>query len=354
MERIVYLLGAGFSAPLGLPVMSNFRSKSLDMYNSNPAEYAHFKVVFDTIREMSIIKNYYEANLFNIEEILSILEMGEFLEGKRLEDVFIQYIKDVIAFYTPEMKSYEAGRIPGNWADWLFGPSNIWKPYGMFIGSVLNLSFRTGSFGFDGSYENIVCEVQTHPATNYSIVTLNYDLIPETICAYVKRYAIPSGGARPLTFDGKLAKLHGSIDTSILVPPTWNKGVTQDIVPTWKLAHEILANATQLRIIGYSLAQADAYVRYLLKSATMKESHLRRIDVICRDADGSAKVRYDEFINTKFGDYRFAAAEVETYLSRHVNAYESVGPGVRSLDKLESAHNDFMSNPRAVKYPGLA
>ena len=32
MERVVYLLGAGFSAPLGLPVMSNFLEKSKYMY----------------------------------------------------------------------------------------------------------------------------------------------------------------------------------------------------------------------------------------------------------------------------------------------------------------------------------
>jgi NAD-dependent SIR2 family protein deacetylase len=72
MERIVYLLGAGFSAPLGLPVMSNFYFKSQDMFLTDPEKYGHFKDVFDTIRDMSIIKNYYDANLFNIEEILSV------------------------------------------------------------------------------------------------------------------------------------------------------------------------------------------------------------------------------------------------------------------------------------------
>src|SRR5437899_2255848 len=100
MERIVYLLGAGFSAPLGLPVMRNFRLKSQDMYLADSDKYGHFKEVFDTIRDMSIIKNYYDANLFNIEDILSILEMGEYLEGGSLKEVFLRYIKDVIAFYT--------------------------------------------------------------------------------------------------------------------------------------------------------------------------------------------------------------------------------------------------------------
>ena len=72
---------------------------------------------------MSIIKNYYQANLFNIEDILSVLEMGEYLEGKPLKDVFLKYITDVIAYYTPELRPHGAGAIPGNWDAWLFGES---------------------------------------------------------------------------------------------------------------------------------------------------------------------------------------------------------------------------------------
>lgn len=45
--------------------------------------------MFDEINELSISKNYYSADLFNIEEILSIIEMGTFLEGEKLKKVFI-------------------------------------------------------------------------------------------------------------------------------------------------------------------------------------------------------------------------------------------------------------------------
>jgi hypothetical protein len=73
MERVVYLLGAGFSAPLGLPVMSNFLEKSKDMYFETPDRYKYFSDVFNQIRDFSVVKNYYNSDLFNIEEILSIL-----------------------------------------------------------------------------------------------------------------------------------------------------------------------------------------------------------------------------------------------------------------------------------------
>jgi hypothetical protein len=349
MERIVYLLGAGFSAPLGLPVMSDFYFKSQDMYLGDPDKYGHFKEVFDTIRDMSIIKNYYEANLFNIEEILSILEMRDYLESRSLKEVFLKYIRDVVGFYTPTINSFAAGKIPGNWADWLYGPSDLWKPYGMFIGAMLNLSVKVSRFGFSGNYENLVCDVQSNPKTHYSIITLNYDLIPETICDYLRQYALPSENSVTPGFNKenvRLAKLHGSIDSGVIVPPTWSKGINKEIVPIWATAYQLLTRATQIRIIGYSLATADAYVKYLIKSAITKEPHIKKIDVICRDPDGSVKARFDDFI--KFVNYRFANGTVEFYLRRHVNAYGGGRMETLSLDKLEMAHNQFMTEPNTL------
>jgi hypothetical protein len=101
INHVTYLLGAGFSAPLGLPVMNNFLIKSKDIYASESEKYPHFKEVFDQITAMNVAKSYYSADLFNIEEILSMLEIQEFIERGRLRESFIQYIRDVIKYYTP-------------------------------------------------------------------------------------------------------------------------------------------------------------------------------------------------------------------------------------------------------------
>lgn len=341
MEHVVYLLGAGFSAPLGLPVMRDFKLKSQDMYLSDPRTYAHFKEVFDTIRDMSLIKNYYDSNLFNIEEILSILEMGEYLEGKRLKDVFLKYIKDVIAYFTPSLETYEPGKIPGNWWDSLFGPGARWRPYGYFISSLLNVSVHPGVRGFSGNYKDLICEIATDPKVTYSIITLNYDLVPETIINHLNGFTVTM--VDPIAFNrgyGGLSKLHGSIDTGVIVPPTWSKGVNTSIVSEWKVAYQFLSEATQLRILGYSLATADAYVKYLLKSAITKEPRLKQIDVICRDADGSVKARYDEFI--KFDYYRFVSRSVDEYLALNNQMSGGDRTGLK-FNKLEMAHANFMS-----------
>lgn len=107
MNRVVYFLGAGFSASLGLPVMSDFLMRSKDMYALDPDRYEHFQDVFKTIERLSISKNYYETDLFNIEEILSILEMRELLGEEEVRSLFIKYIIDVIEHYTPSIRKDE-------------------------------------------------------------------------------------------------------------------------------------------------------------------------------------------------------------------------------------------------------
>jgi hypothetical protein len=360
MEKVVYLLGAGFSAPLGLPLMSNFRLKSEEMYAENPERYAHFKEVFDTIRHISISKSYYETNVFNIEDILSILEMGEYLEGRPLKETFLKYIADVIEYYTPDLQPHEKA-LPGNWTEWLWGTDRSWYPYAFFVGSLLNLRFLLAGETFQkGLYQEIMCASNHKPRVRYSIVTLNYDLVPERVCSFINgRYQtereisfvteLGSGSLYPTFADGRftasLAKLHGSVDTGVIIPPTWSKGVNRDILPAWRLAYQLLADATQLRIIGYSLPTADAYVKFLLKSAVIQDPHLKKIDVICRDSDGAVKRRYDDFI--KFDYYKFVNAGVTDYLNLHMRKYErgkADKPDGFVLNKLEEAHEEFMES----------
>src|SRR4051812_9097662 len=101
MEKVVYLLGAGFSAPLGLPLMSNFLVRSKDAFAADPDKYAHFQEVFKTIDGMHVCKSYFDADLWNIEEVLSILEMREGLAASSVARSFTKYIIDVIQHYTP-------------------------------------------------------------------------------------------------------------------------------------------------------------------------------------------------------------------------------------------------------------
>jgi len=220
----------------------------------------------------------------------------------------------------------------------------------MFVGSLLDLNFSRGSPQLHGHYSDIIVGTNISPRARYSVITLNYDMILESVCEFVNDNYRPqewrvsfidsvSTKDRSPSLKGRhapsLAKLHGSAHAGNIVPPTWNKGNHPEIVPTWKLAYQLLTKADQLRIIGYSLPTADTYVRYLLKSAAISNQHLKRIDVICLDPDGSVEARYNEFM--KFDYFRFFTEDTSQYLVTVFNS-PSRTPTLIELNGLEEAH----------------
>jgi len=140
-----------------------------------------------------------------------------------------------------------------------------------------------------------------------------------------------------------LAKLHGSLDTGVIVPPTWAKGNNPKINSIWKNAYKILCEANHIRFIGYSLPIADSYIKFLLKSAVVKTEHLKSIDVICLDNDGSVRKRYDEFL--EFNYYKFANVDVTEYLTMLSSQYKGISPRKEMvrMNALEKIHYTFMN-----------
>ena len=351
-ELVVYLLGAGFSAPLGLPVMSNFLEKSKDLFYLKDAlttdQSKCFKEVFEAIHTMSVVKNYYETDLFNIEEILSILTMQHRLGGEPLKKAFLRYIADVIEFYTPEVPRLSVPHT-SEWYKGLY--SSMGEPgqyYGLFVGSLFQLSISPPAGGAKRYLNRFV---------DYGVITLNYDLVLERFARSLKANypnAPTSFFRTKYIFDDgiPLAKLHGSVrhgsvdkseesDKNVIVAPTWNKEVSQDLLLDWTLAFQLLSAANHLRVIGYSLPTADAYIKYLLRAASIKSHHLKRIDVLCRDdRRNSVRARYEEFVDP--ARLRFVSGDVTDYLRTVYDASIKGASGDKlELRYLETKHREF-------------
>jgi hypothetical protein len=351
MDRVVYIIGAGFSAPLGVPVMGNFLFKSKDLYFNEPEKYPHFNQVFETINKLSVTKNYYDCDLFNIEEILSIIEMNEFLEGKKLKIDFINYIRDVVSSYTPEYGAIDKN-LPGNWEDFLFGRDQPFALYGYFVASLMGLKFirkESNRIETNRTYDFVA---EKNIKAEYSVLSLNYDMVLENVASAINEQYISVNEIEfnKSSYDSTwasthLAKLHGCLSNDEIVPPTWAKGTHDSIVPTWKNAFKLLNDANHIRFIGYSLPVADSYLKYLLKAAVIDAPHLKSLDVICMDGDGSTKSRYDEFF--EFSNYRFKDGSVTDYfetLKSIVNSSKNRRQGYVNTSYLEEAHNRFMGN----------
>lgn len=355
MERVVYWLGAGFSAPLGLPVTSNFLMKSKDQFAADPVTFKSFEEIFPQIDALAKAKSFFSTDLFNVEEVLSLIEMNANLnsKGKAFRVDFLDYIRAVIEYHTPTPAT--PSHYPNNWWDYIFGSDSIHRTFGTLVASLHGISIRNSRPGDSDQSKRFESRVFPNRNTLYSVVTVNYDLVLERYAklltsnynfsaGFVRRQEQP---AAELGQDVYLAKLHGSVESVDLVPPTWNKGLYPGIVDSWQLAYRVLSSANHLRIIGYSLPTSDNYVRFLLKSAALASHNLKSIDVLCLDDKRqSIKSRYDEFID--FPYYRFCNENVIDYLRPLHDRRTGNDPEVE-FAALEKTHGEFFAEHATQK-----
>jgi len=342
MEKIVYILGAGFSAYAGVPLMNNFILKAKDIYYTGESKYAYFGKIFDKIDELAKVKNFFKADLYNIEEVLSLFDTEAILyRNTKFKSEFIRFISDTIEYYT--FKNLDI-KLSVDWEKRFLGKQMTSK-YAFFASSLMGTSFTAKDI-LNIQKGDIVIGRTENKDYRYSIISLNYDLLLENCINCINDFYSPQ---IPFEFEKErylknwetphLCKLHGSIETKNIIPPTWSKNTSDDsIQKTWKNAYNILKDATQIRIVGYSLPITDNNIRFLLKSAMLKNESLKKIDVICLDKTGKIKSIYDEFID--FNYYDFINERIETYLSPAGNLNKSRNQVL--LSNLEKLHRDFM------------
>lgn len=310
-EKVCYILGAGFSRPLGLPLMNDFLSLAKDMYFKDGSKYEYFKDIFKMFDEFSKIHNYMKSDQLNIEELLSLADMKDYVQGTRRAIKIKKFIIDVIGHYTPELNVVRG--------------IGAYKNYIGFVSAMASCQAR------DQKYE-------------YSIVTLNYDTIIENVIDSLREViAVDIYNDRTLrqyAVNPPIAKLHGCVRGENIQTPTWNKGGNKDFQQAWRLAHESLSSANHLRIIGYSLPESDSYIKYLLKIAMLNVEHLKTIDVVCLDdASSSVEKRYSSFIG--FRDWKYINANTEQYLATFYSSLAG-GPGGVEVSGLKDGHANFI------------
>ena len=235
----------------------------------------------------------------------------------------------------------------------IFGKNYLYNSYGYFIASLHNLVLKTME-NIDHA-EPIKERKASRNTTNhtYSVITLNYDLVLEKFSDYLNKYfrsdvkiefgtEIGSNTTYP-----SLIKLHGNVSTQNIIPPTWNKVLSDESIKnSWAKAHQLLQETNHIRILGYSLPVTDSYIKFLLKSAVINSEHLKSIAVICLDnQQDEVQEKYDNFI--QFHNYRFKRANIEDYLKKiQIFSYGSrVTKNIETtltFDMLEKAHEDFM------------
>jgi len=367
-ENVLYILGAGFSAPLGLPIMSNFMNRARDIFCDNPKEMKHIGSYLRKIRDLGFVRNYVEFDYFNIEDILSLIEMQALGNARQKERVDIRrFIADVINKSMPEFGP--AASTPPSRDDKIYGNFNIPRQkygenimrsygYGLFVANLIKLIVGPDQ---DSNFRELnICRDFSSNGSNYAVITFNYDTVIEKIIERIISNTYPTNTNSNLTIIDKyknrvnffkdqgiftLAKLHGTAsEPSSITPPTSRKLDSEKMTPVWRLSYNLIAEANHIRIIGYSMPKSDNHFRFLLAAGLSKSKNLKSIDIICLDENGDVRQRFASVINHK---HRFVNGDVAEYLAvleEKSKNQHTADSRIREckFEHLEQAHTEYI------------
>jgi NAD-dependent SIR2 family protein deacetylase len=366
-DRNVYILGAGFSANAGAPLVNVFldRARRLMSRNSNQlndAERKHFEAVFDYRQEMSRARDKVILDLDNIENLFGLVEISNRLQetlnetrnstiymiAKTLQLEIGANPRDFPKFSIPanprEIPNIEALGLnlePGN------GDQNVkWYRIGMydyFAGLVCGL-FNPKSFsesrkdtvitfnydlvferglrniGFDADYnlnKEIVSDRRPTPTGGYCDVLKLHGSTNWGVCAACNNRVVvldEKVTVSPDDFRQMQCKCGKSDFHPFLIPPSWDKSEYRSVIaPVWKKAIEELKAANRICIIGYSMPEMDGFFKYLLTMALAHNSQLEKLIVVdFNQHDGNVppeeapvRQRYLNLFDAVFRDRRF-------------------------------------------------
>jgi hypothetical protein len=319
MARTVYVFGAGASAHLGVPLMDRFIDVADELRQSSEVSRDAFELFFKLIQDrLPQLHAKSVVDLTNIESVFSLVEMGSLvgrLPGTPAGEV--------------EAARFATRRVLAETVEetCLFAVSQgQWQPSSPYLSIA----------------DHVERSHQTDVDSSVALITFNYDLgldfalhwsnliIDYGLDAQIQPGKVPllklhgslnwaacneCGLIRPLTFE-QIFRLEGNrrfrdgnvgfplrasrclsnlgahcskspIDRDpALVPPSWNKTqYQQQFKQIWRHAAKELSEADDIRVIGYSLPQSDAFFRDLLALGLAGTTRLKSFSVIDPLAD---------------------------------------------------------------------
>jgi hypothetical protein len=308
-DNHVYILGAGYSAARGLPLIANFMNRMRDAaiwcesnHRQGEAEAIHEVLRFRLNAAAAAYR--VPIDLENIEELFSLASAS----SKEIVSSMKVSIAATLAFCAEKYPS----------------------PHIRFGSSEVDKADLVGHADQDGAdhltrhmpmYDVLALRLLLglHPERS-SVITFNYDdLVEQSIARLGGAYnfgfsqAPKLKGAVPYDKNGlPILKLHGSVTWSNtngeftvhkdyasvvgdglvpeIIPPTWNKSIANQLAEVWFSAISRLSTATKIFIIGFSMPKTDMHFRYLLAAGMKENVSLREIVFVDPAADISKRV----------------------------------------------------------------
>jgi hypothetical protein len=380
-DHNVYILGAGYSAEAGIPLMRQFLDHARREFESPRRRLPrylepHYESVLRFRHDSKRCRDTVDLDLDNIEILFSLVEMATLVGDRkpRLLESVKHFIGDTV---TRSRRQQVVTRIGVESATFARLPHR--EALRNFIvegdpqGSSGRLYLHMGLYSAALAIMSGLFDVEAKSAAN-TFITFNYDTILEDAIRDLGGWPThgtsltPYKGSVP-PFDSPLTlpvlKLHGSANWAkvrvgstrahcydsyrqfgskyapVVVPPTWRKGEMPPLFQEiWQTAHAALRNATRICIIGYSMPPTDVHFNYLIASALSGNVGLYGVTVIDYNPDrrtlgGPADSAVDDRYRALFGPlvgyqkYRFEDYGLISFLgSQHGDgALASIGRG---------------------------
>lgn len=352
MSRTVFILGAGASADIGVPVMRNFLDVAYDLRRTT--ESLQHGDAFDAVfRGIDALQSVYAKSfldLRNVESVFAAFEMGKLLGrlgGLSPEEVTQapQNIRKVIVSTIEQTTRFPIKRNP-------LGVPESPQTYNQFANALKQLQKPVPE---QGPWRCSVITFNYDIALDYALwnsqIDYNYGLSPDeglpvfrllklhgsinwlrcTKCHQVfpvsfEDHARAGGAWRDVGSNHCVYRISGSYryehcgeeapHDPVIVPPTWNKTQHQEtIAEVWRHAAHELATAEDVIICGYSLPARDQFFRYLFALGAAGPARIRRFWVF--NPDNAVEGAFRQILGGGITDrFQFEAEEFGPAISR--------------------------------------
>jgi hypothetical protein len=307
-DHNVYVLGAGFSADAGLPLVSDFLNRLRDSAawlksQKRLKELDSVKKVLQFRLDAAAAAYRAQVDVENIEELFSLAAASE---SETMTDDVISAIAATLDY------CHATKRHPRDVVLCVEPPR---EPLPHWTKShARRAAHNVPRYDFYmGLINGRLCE-QAESRSN-TIITFNYDLVVEESLRLIDvpfSYTLPSevaidDTARSTGITGetdalRLLKLHGSVNWGYpdtrdegltifgdyasarrgakylqIVPPTWKKNFGAELSKVWEMAVAALRDATRIVMIGFSIPEGDAHFKYLLAAGLRQNISLSSV-----------------------------------------------------------------------------
>lgn len=331
--KMVFFLGAGFSAPYGHPTMKQFLEVAAA---SNRIKDEDKRFIEDLVLEALRANSILESSPTNLEDILSFAVMGDRLgllgnDGKARGPCVKSIIRSI--YSKPKIRkdlkyfnrfSHLKGFIgipPDQWREKLVF---ITTNYDLNIESALVLNQLTTDYGipfkkcdhgnsntsqFLFCNDNGVKVFKLHGSVNW------FRKANESEDLFVEDHIVRSKNYGGIEFPYACEDDYPIEGEPLIIPPSFLKPELDSPLPMiWKGAAKALNSAEKIIFIGYSFPPSDVEMKFFLAASIAENPKLREIVVVDINADqivdrlkspeSGYGSHFKEFLRSKQNDWR--------------------------------------------------